>query len=115
MLSDKRMEETPYNTRKKYYQDANNGRLWSSFFLCFIIFFLQTAYTYFKHSKITTKLKNMKALLKSLQDFVGGPVVKNLPTNVGDARWIPGRGPKIPTAMERLSLHVAASESTHLK
>jgi len=73
------------------------------FFLSvFYNFFLQTAYTYFKHSKITTKLKNMKALIKSLQDFVGGPVVKNLPTNVGDARWIPGWGTKIPTAMERL-------------
>ena len=57
----------------------------------------------------------MKALIKSLQDFIGGPVVKNLPTNVGDARWIPGWGTKIPTAMEQLSPPVATPEATHLK
>ena len=70
---------------------------------------------FFKHWKITTKFKNMKALIKSLQDFTGGPVVKNLPSNVRNARWIPGRGTKIPTAREQPSPHVAATESTHLK
>ena len=28
-------------------------------------------------------------------DFPGGPVVKNLPSNAGDAGAIPGRGTKI--------------------
>ena len=37
---------------------------------------------------------------KSFQyrDFPGGPVVKNLPSNAGDAGSIPVRGTKIPHA-----------------
>ena len=44
------------------------------------------------------------------QDFLGGPVVKNLPCNAGDAGSIPGRGTKIPHAMGQLSPHAAARE-----
>ena len=36
-------------------------------------------------------------------DFPGGPVVKNTPSNAGDAGSIPGRGTKIPHAMGQLS------------
>ena len=37
------------------------------------------------------------------QDFPGGPVVKNLPSSVGDVGSIAGRGTKIPQAAEQLS------------
>ena len=43
-------------------------------------------------------------------DFPGGPVVKNPPSNAGDAGTIPGRGTKIPHAMRQLSLHAATTE-----
>ena len=36
-------------------------------------------------------------------DFPGGPVVKNLPYNTGDASSIPGQGTKIPHAAGQLS------------
>ena len=39
----------------------------------------------------------------TLGDFSGGPVVKNLPSNAGDAGSIPGRGTKIPHALGQLS------------
>ena len=32
------------------------------------------------------------------QDFPGGPVIKNLPSNVGDVHSIPGQGTKITRA-----------------
>ena len=39
--------------------------------------------------------------LKSVSgDFLGGPVVKNLPCNAGDKSSIPDQGTKIPHAME---------------
>ena len=41
------------------------------------------------------KKKNFK---RYLTDFLGGPVVKNPPTNVGEADSIPGWGTKIPRA-----------------
>ena len=37
------------------------------------------------------------------EDFPGGPVVKNLPCNVGDSGSIPGQGTKIPHTLEQLS------------
>ena len=37
-------------------------------------------------------------LKQEWQDFPGGPVVKNPPSNVGDAGSIPGQGTKIPHA-----------------
>ena len=36
--------------------------------------------------------------------FAGGPVVKNLPCNAGDAGLIPGQRTKIPHAAGQLSL-----------
>ena len=44
------------------------------------------------------------------RDFLGGPVVKNLPLNTGDASWIPGQGTKIPYAVGLLSIHAAITE-----
>ena len=38
-----------------------------------------------------------------MAEFPHGPVVKNLPSNGGDAGSIPGQGPKIPHAMRQLS------------
>ena len=38
-------------------------------------------------------------------DSPGGPVVKNPPSNVGDAHSIPGQGTKIPYPSGQLSLH----------
>ena len=40
---------------------------------------------------------------KSLGDFPGGPVIKNLPLNAGDVGSIPSWGTKIPCAVEQLS------------
>ena len=39
-------------------------------------------------------------------DFPGGPVVMNLPCNAGNGGSIPGRGTKIPRAVEQLSPRV---------
>ena len=43
------------------------------------------------------------ALKVLLKDFPGGPMVKNLPCNAGDAGFIPGRGTEIPHAVRQLS------------
>ena len=43
------------------------------------------------------------------RDFPGGPVVKNLPSNVGDTSSIPGPG-KIAQAVLQLSLCAMAVE-----
>ena len=48
-------------------------------------------------------------------DFLGGPVVKNLPCNVGDAGLIPSQGIKILRALhvvEQLSSHAITTEPT---
>ena len=45
------------------------------------------------------------------EDFPGGPVVKNLPSNAGDAISIPGLGTKIPLAVGQLSLCVTTRDS----
>ena len=44
------------------------------------------------------------------RDFSGGPVVKNPPSNAGDAGSIPGRGTKIPHAVGQLSLRATTTE-----
>ena len=49
-----------------------------------------------------------------IRDFPGGPVVKNLPSNAGDASSIPGRGTKIPHAAGQLSPLTTTTELTHL-
>ena len=45
-----------------------------------------------------------------LGDFPGGPVVKNPPSNAGDAGSISGQGTKIPQAAGQLSLHAAKKD-----
>ena len=49
------------------------------------------------------------------RDFLGGPVIKNLPSNTGDVGSIPVWGTKIPQAMGQLSLQAATSESVYHK
>ena len=46
------------------------------------------------------------------RDFPGGPVVKNLPSNAGDAGLIPGWGTKIPHAVGQLSPSATTMEPT---
>ena len=48
-------------------------------------------------------LNKFSKLLKVLGNFPGGPVVKNPPSNAGNAGSIPGQGTKIPQATEQLS------------
>ena len=43
-------------------------------------------------------------------DFLGFPVVKNPPYDSGNTGLIPGRGTKIPRALEQLSLHATTTE-----
>ena len=45
-------------------------------------------------------------------DFPGGPVVKNPPSNAGDAGLIPGRGTRIPHASGQLSPQATTTEPT---
>ena len=46
-----------------------------------------------------------------IQDFPGGPVVKNLPCNAGDMGLIPGWGTKTPHTEEELSPLASQLES----
>ena len=46
------------------------------------------------------------------RDFPGHPVVKNLPSSVGDVGSIPSQRTKIPCATGQLNLYVATTEST---
>ena len=47
------------------------------------------------------------------EDFSGGSVVKNLPSNAGDTTSIPGTGTKNSHITGQLSLCVATSEPKH--
>ena len=47
-------------------------------------------------------------------DFTGGPVVKNPPSNAGDAGSTPGWGTKIPHAAGQLSPCATTIELAHL-
>ena len=47
------------------------------------------------------------------RDFPGSPVVKNPPSNAGEASLICGRETQIPLATEQLSLYAATSEPAH--
>ena len=49
-----------------------------------------------------------------MEDLPGGPVVKNPPSDAGDAGLIPGRAPKVPHAVGQLNPHTAAIEPEHL-
>ena len=46
-------------------------------------------------------------------DFPGGTMVKNPPSNAGDAGLIPGWETKIPHAAGHLSPHATTTEPTH--
>ena len=48
------------------------------------------------------------------RDFPGGPVVQNLPSNIGDAGLIPHQGIKIPHAIgQATSLYTLTTEPVH--
>ena len=47
---------------------------------------------------------------KLLQDFPGGPVVKNPPANAGDTGSIPGQESKVPQATRHLGPLTTATE-----
>ena len=49
-----------------------------------------------------------------MEDLPGGPVVKNPPSDAGDAGLIPGQAPKVPHAVGQLNPHNAAIELEHL-
>ena len=64
-----------------------------------------------------TKLASRKEVQcrgKQHKDFPGGSMMKNLPYNAGDTGLIPGRGTKIPHAMEQLSLRVSTTAACAL-
>ena len=46
--------------------------------------------------------------------FSGGPVVKNPPSNAGDAGSIPGQGTRFPHATGQLSPYAKTPELMHL-
>ena len=48
-------------------------------------------------------------------DFPGGPVVKNPPSSAGDVGSIPGRGIKIPHAVEQVTGPQLESPHTAMK
>ena len=48
--------------------------------------------------------------MNSFRDFPSGPVVKNPPSNAGDAGLIPGRETKIPHAVGQLSPRATTTE-----
>ena len=52
--------------------------------------------------------------VQTSRDFPGGPVVKNPPSNAGDAGSIPGRGTKIPRATGQLSPSATTTELVRL-
>ena len=62
----------------------------------------------------TQSMKEVKNLdfikIKSFRNFPGGPVVKNLPSNVGDMGLILSPGTKIPYAAGKLSLCTTTTE-----
>ena len=54
---------------------------------------------------------NFSVYKQSFRDFLGGPVVKNLPSNAGDEGSIPGRETGIPRAEGLLSSHAMEPET----
>ena len=49
-----------------------------------------------------------------VRGFLGGPVVKNPPSNAGDVDSIPGRGTKIPRATGHMSPRATTTELMRL-
>ena len=52
-------------------------------------------------------LRYIEKKVKAERDFPGVPVVRNSPSNAGDASSIPGPGTKIPYAIWQLKLNAA--------
>ena len=66
---------------------------------------------------VPTKQKSrmeIETLKEKGRDFPGNPVVKNLPSNAGDAGSIPGRETKIPHAVGQLSPRATTIELMRL-
>ena len=63
-----------------------------------------------------SKLSPIPCILSCFQikiangNFLGGPVVKNMPSNAGDVDLIPDQGPKIPYALGQLNLRTITRE-----
>jgi len=53
---------------------------------------------------------NICVYVNEREEFAGGPVIKNLPSNAGDMGSIPGWGTKIQHAAGQLSLSTATTE-----
>ena len=70
--------------------------------LCFIVVY-----------RFSPKDINILQLKRTGRDFPGGPVVKNVPSNVGGMGLNPGQGSKIPHATGQLSPCVASTEPSH--
>ena len=64
-------------------------------------------------SQLGTENNDTTHTCMQIQDFPGGPVVKNLPANRGDMGSIPG--PEIPHATEQQSLSATTTDSLHPK
>ena len=56
------------------------------------------------------QLRENSTKFKCSWDLLGGPVVRTLPSNAGDAGSIPGWGTKIPPVSGQLSLCAATTE-----
>ena len=68
----------------------------------------------FPHKNAQAKPYTKINILFLKRDFLGGPVVKNPPSNEGDMGSIPGRGTKIPRAAGQLNPHTTTTEpSSH--
>ena len=63
----------------------------------------------------TTNVKTIRFKCMRDQDFPGGPVVKNPPSNAGEASSIPGRGTKIPHVARQLSPRAITAKPACLK
>ena len=58
-------------------------------------------------------LRYIEKKAKGERDFPGVPVVRNPPSNAGDASSISGPGTKIPYAIWQLRLNTTTTEPTH--
>ena len=57
----------------------------------------------------------MNSTITTIEDFPGGPVVENPPSNTGDVGSIPGLGPKIPHAVGQLGPRTTIREAHELQ
>ena len=95
LMSEKRLYETQRETYSvfKSYQD----NYFSNLKYLYVFFLVKIHYK------------------KYNRDFPGGPVVKNLPSNAGDAGSIPGHGTETPHATGQLSPCATTTEPASRK